>query len=189
MGNAGVIQACFPLLKKDNALPLQANIVSILKRLCTNDGPNTIRIISGREPFESLSSSANTESDIETPLSALVDVIGRTDDFALKSEGTRTLCNLIKMTWGSESMREFDDASVTALQQTLNKPEVVHPIVAMTRNPKFVVLQNEGVIALTLLVTSPAQGMAQIHKNGILLSLFNLGFVLTLTDHTLRYNP
>ncbi|KAF9187501.1 hypothetical protein BGZ50_001913 [Haplosporangium sp. Z 11] len=179
MGNAGVIQACFPLLKKDNALPLQANIVSTLKRLCTNDGPNTIRVISGREPFESLSSTANTESDIETPLSALVDVIGRTDDFALKSEGTRTLCNLIKVTWGSESMQEFDAASVTALQQTLNKPEVVLPIAAMTRNPRFVVLQNEGIIALTLLVTSPAQD-----KNAVLDALVSIATTPQLDPET-----
>lgn len=158
MGNAGVIQACFPLLKKDNALPLQANVVGILKRLSTNDGHNTIRIISGREPFETLSSTPNTEGDIETPMSTLVDVIGRSDDFALKSEGTRTLCNLVKVIWGSEGMREFDTRSITALQQTLNKADVVLPIAAMTRNPKYVVLQNEGVIALTLLVTSPSQG-------------------------------
>ncbi|KAF9949058.1 hypothetical protein BGZ72_009084 [Mortierella alpina] len=169
MGNAGVIQACFPLLKKDNALPLQANIVGIFKRLSTNDGPNTIRIISGREPFETLSSTASADSDIETPLSTLVGLIERTDDFALKSEGTRTLCNLIKVTWGSESMREFDVGSVTALQQTLNRPEVVLLIAAMTRNPKFVVLQNEGIIALTLLMTSPSQG-----KNSVLEALVSI---------------
>ncbi|KAF8933143.1 hypothetical protein BGZ52_008498 [Haplosporangium bisporale] len=155
MGNSGVIQACFPLLKKDNALPLQSNIVGILKRLCTNDGHNAIRVISGREPFETLSSTP--DADVETPLSTLVELIDRTDDFALKSEGTRTLCNLVKVTWGSEWMREFDAASITALQQTLNRADVVLPIAAMTRNPKFVVLQNEGLIALTLLVTSPSQ--------------------------------
>ncbi|KAF9930635.1 hypothetical protein FBU30_000261 [Linnemannia zychae] len=170
MGNAGVIQACFPLLKKDNALPLQANVVGILKRLCTNDGPNVIRVISGREPFETLSSTPNTEDDIETPLSTLVDVIGRVDDFALKSEGTRTLCNLIKVTWGSEGMREFDTRSVLALQQTLNKADVVGHIAAMTRNPKYVILQNEGVIALTLLVTSSSLD----NKNPVLDSLVSI---------------
>ncbi|KAG0270767.1 hypothetical protein BGZ95_001553 [Linnemannia exigua] len=170
MGNAGVIQACFPLLKKDNALPLQANVVGILKRLCTNDGHNTIRVISGREPFETLSSTDNTESDIETPLSTLVDVIGRSDDFALKSEGTRTLCNLVKVTWGSEGMREFDTGSITALQQTLNKADVVLPIAAMTRNPKYAVLQSEGVFALTLLVTSSTQD----NKNAVLDSLVSV---------------
>ncbi|GJJ73683.1 hypothetical protein EMPS_06041 [Entomortierella parvispora] len=169
MGNAGVIQACFPLLKKDNALPLQSNIVGILKRLCTNDGYNSIRVISGREPFETLSSTSNAESELETPLSTLVELIDRTDDFALKSEGTRTLCNLIKVTWGSDCMTDIDDGSIRALQQTLNKTEVVLPIAAMTRNPKFVVLQNEGVIALTLLVTSPTQD-----KNAVLDSLVSV---------------
>ncbi|KAG0196717.1 hypothetical protein BGX28_009836 [Mortierella sp. GBA30] len=169
MGNAGAIQACFPLLKKDNALPLQANIVGILKRLCTNSGPNTIRVISGREPFETLSSTANAEGDIETPLSTMVGMIERTDDFALKSEATRTLCILIKVTWANEAMREFDIASVTALQQTLNRREVVLAIAAMTRNPKFVVLQNEGIIALTLLVTSPSQD-----KNSVLDALVSV---------------
>ncbi|KAG0026996.1 hypothetical protein BGZ81_005955 [Podila clonocystis] len=164
MGNSGVIQACFPLLKKDNALPLQSNIVGILKRLCTNDGHNAIRVISGREPFETLSSTP--DADVETPLSTLVELIDRTDDFALKSEGTRTLCNLVKVTWGSEWMKEFDAASITALQQTLNRVDVVLPIAAMTRNPKFIVLQNEGLIALTLLVTSPSQD-----KNAVLDSL------------------
>jgi hypothetical protein len=158
MGDAGVIQACFPLLKKDNALPLQNNVVGILKRLCTNNSHNTIRIISGREPFETLSSIPHAESDIETPLSTLVDAIKRTDDFPLKSEGTRTLCNLIKVTWGSETMKGFDAASVSALQQTLNRSEVVLLIAAMIRNPKYLVLQNEGVIALALLATSPPQG-------------------------------
>ncbi|KAF9345740.1 hypothetical protein BGX34_004513 [Mortierella sp. NVP85] len=144
MGDAGVIQACFPLLKKDNALPLQNNIVGILKRLCTNNSHNTVRIISGREPFETLSSIPHAEGDIETPLSTLVDAIKRTDDFPLKSEGTRTLCNLIKVTWGSETMKGFDAASVSALQQTLNRSEVVLLIAAMIRNPKYLVLQNEG---------------------------------------------
>ncbi|KAG0372335.1 hypothetical protein BGX24_000387 [Mortierella sp. AD032] len=143
MGNAGVIQACFPLLKKDNALPLQANIT--------------------------LSSTDNTEGDIETPLSTLVDVIDRSDDFALKSEGTRTLCNLVKVIWGSEGMRGFDTGSIMTLQQTLNKADVVLPIAAMTRNPKYVVLQNEGVIALTLLVTSSTQD-----KNAVLDSLVSI---------------
>ncbi|KAF9998350.1 hypothetical protein BGZ80_000351 [Entomortierella chlamydospora] len=166
LGDAGVIQACSPLLKKDNALPLQANIVGILKRLSLSSS-NTVRIISGREPFETLSSTSDGEGELETPLSTLVELIGRTDDFALKSEGTRTLCNMIKVTWGNESMRGFDAASVTALQQTLNKPDVALQIVAMTRNPKYVVLQNEGVIALTLLVTSPAQA----EKNAVLEAL------------------
>ncbi|KAF9174707.1 hypothetical protein BGX20_010175 [Mortierella sp. AD010] len=166
LGDAGVIQACSPLLKKDNALPLQANIVGILKRLSLSSS-NTVRIISGREPFETLSSTSDGEGELETPLSTLVELIGRTDDFALKSEGTRTLCNLIKITWGNESMRGFDAASITALQQTLNKPDVALQIVAMTRNPKYVVLQNEGVIALTLLVTSPAQA----EKNAVLEAL------------------
>ncbi|KAG0053823.1 hypothetical protein BGZ83_000367 [Gryganskiella cystojenkinii] len=169
MGNAGVIQACFPLLKKDNALPLQSNIVGILKRLCTNDGYNSIRVISGREPFETLSSTPNSEEELETPLSTLVELIDRTDDFALKSEGTRTLCNLIKVTWGSDSMKDIDNGSVRALQQTLNRTDVVLPIAAMTRNPKFVVLQNEGIIALTLLVTSPTQD-----KNAVLDSLVSI---------------
>ncbi|KAF9114169.1 hypothetical protein BGX27_011525 [Mortierella sp. AM989] len=166
MGDAGVIQACFPLLKKDNAVPLQANIVGILKRLCLSSSNNVIRVISGREPYETLSSTLSTEGDFETPMSTLVELIERTDDFALKSEGTRTLCNLIKVTWGSESMREFDDNSVAALKQTLNKTDVVLQIAAMTRNPKYLVLQNEGVIALTLLVTSPAQ-----EKNAVLEAL------------------
>ncbi|KAG0347811.1 hypothetical protein BG004_006905 [Podila humilis] len=155
LGNAGVIQACFPLLKKDNALPLQSNIVGILKRLSTSDGHNAIRIISGREPFETLSSTP--DADVETPLSTLVELIERTDDFGLKSEGNRTLCNLIKVAWGSEIVKEFDTASVAALQQTLNRTDVVLSIAAMTRNPKFVVLQSEGLVALTLLVTSPSQ--------------------------------
>ncbi|KAF9963238.1 hypothetical protein BGZ65_004988 [Modicella reniformis] len=163
MGNAGVIQACFPLLKKDNALPLQANVVGILKRLCSNSSHNTVRVILGREPFETLSPTSNAEGEIETPLSTLVDVSGRTEDFALKSEGTRTLCNLIKVAWGTETMKGFDAASVSALQQTLNRSEVVHQIATMTRNPKFLVLQNEGVIALILLVTSPTQD-----KNAVL---------------------
>ncbi|KAF9205032.1 hypothetical protein BGZ49_004546 [Haplosporangium sp. Z 27] len=168
LGDAGVIQACAPLLKKDNALPLQANIVGIFKRLSLSSS-NTIRIISGREPFETLSSTSNSESELETPLSTLVDLIGRTDDFPLKSEGTRTLCNLIKITWGSESMKEFDTASVTALQQALNKRDVLLQIAAMIRNPKYLVLQNEGVIALTLLVTSPVQ-----EKNAVLETLISI---------------
>ncbi|KAF9973867.1 hypothetical protein BGZ73_002859 [Actinomortierella ambigua] len=152
MGNAGVIQACFPLLKKDNAVPLQSNVIGILKRLSNNHGHNVVRIISGREPFETLTSLPG--SDAETPLSTLVDLIRRSDDFAMKSEGTRTICNLIKVTWSSEGIRDLDAASIRSLQQTLHSSQVVEPIAAMTRNPKFVILQNEGIIALTLLVTS-----------------------------------
>ncbi|KAF9438965.1 hypothetical protein BGZ76_002258 [Entomortierella beljakovae] len=169
LGDAGVIQACFPLLKKDNAVPLQANVVGIFKRLCRNSSNNTVRVISGREPFETLSSPSESEGEIETPLSTLVDLIRRTDEFPIKSEGTRILCSLIKTVWGNESMKGFGVASVTTLQQTLNKDDVVLQISAMTRNPKYVVLQNEGIIALTLLVTSPTQ-----EKNAVLESLVSV---------------
>ncbi|KAG0224935.1 hypothetical protein BGW41_004871 [Actinomortierella wolfii] len=176
MGNAGVIQACFPLLKKDNAAPLQSNVIGILKRLSNNHGHNVVRIISGREPFETLTSLP--DSDTETPLSTLVDLIGRSDDFAMKSEGTRTICNLIKVIWSSEGIRDLDSASIQSLQETLRSPKVVEPIAAMTRNPKFVILQNEGIIALTLLVTgnSSSNGSTADDKksNAVLDSLISL---------------
>ncbi|KAF9580706.1 hypothetical protein BGW38_002533, partial [Lunasporangiospora selenospora] len=168
MGNFGVIQACYPLFKKDNAEPIQKNVIGIIKRLCANDSHNCIRVITGHEPYETISavhegeasnsSSSDANNGVETPLSELVDLIHRSENAELKSEGTRTICGLIKVIWSTESMKEFDARSIQALQHSLRQPFVISAITAMVRNPKYGILQSEGLIALTLLVTSTTQG-------------------------------
>ncbi|GBC01223.1 hypothetical protein RclHR1_00410050 [Rhizophagus clarus] len=142
IGSLGIIGLSAPLLEKDTVQPVQSGVIGILKHLSSQIS-NSMKIIVGEDP-------ANTE--IPTPLSRLLSLIKRTDEISVRSEGTRVLVNLVKNLWSELPDKESGGISIKTLRQKLNKLEVVEPLVVMVVESKYPILQNEGIIALTLLV-------------------------------------
>ncbi|RUS13085.1 hypothetical protein BC937DRAFT_86366 [Endogone sp. FLAS-F59071] len=142
LGAAGAIQAASPFLEetKDLLKPIQFGVVGILKHLATG---NRDRIITGYEP------SSLEPPSLTSPLILLIALLGRTDEMPTKSEGTRVLVNLVKTVWAQDA-----DATLELRRVLLSSNGVVPCIAEMIRTTQFPVLQNEGVIALTLLSAS-----------------------------------
>ncbi|CAG8433725.1 10422_t:CDS:10 [Diversispora eburnea] len=123
IGSLGIIEIASPLLEKDTVQPIQLGIIGIFKHLSNQNG-------------EKLNNS-------EKPLDLLLKLIQRTDEIAVKSEGTRVLVNLVKNIWNT---------SINTLRLELNRKEIVQSIVNIIIESKYSILQNEGIIALTLLI-------------------------------------
>ncbi|RUS35599.1 armadillo-type protein [Jimgerdemannia flammicorona] len=155
LGASGAIQAAARFLKesKDMLKPIQFGAVGVLKHLATGNFENASRMITGREPSD------QSPSLTTTPLDRLIALVRRTDDMPTKSEGTRVLVNLVKVVWAQDVLTDIlqpkDGISTAPLRRTLLKSDgVVPPIAEMIRTTQFPVLQNEGVMALTLLLAS-----------------------------------
>ncbi|CAG8729912.1 13189_t:CDS:2, partial [Funneliformis mosseae] len=73
------------------------------------------------------------------------------DEIPVRSEGTRVLVNLVKKLWSEHPYKEQEGISMKLLRQKLNKVEIIEPLVNMVIESKYPILQNEGIIALTLL--------------------------------------
>src|SRR5436305_1718295 len=138
------------------------------------------------------------DTETPSPLSRLLSLIKRTDEVPVRSEGTRVLVNLVKNLWSelpdAESgnyyckrniffFRLFNNFffiliegfSVKNLRQRLNKMEVVEPLVNMVTDSKYPILQNEGIIALTILSmddTAKTGGMFNICKSNFFCNIY-----------------
>ncbi|KAG9286825.1 hypothetical protein G9A89_012375 [Geosiphon pyriformis] len=144
IGSMGVIELVSPLLSQDTIQPIQVGVVGILKHLSVTNASNSKRIILGEHVPDI--------ADSPKPLSRLLSVIQNTDDISVRSEGTRVLVNLIKNIWSQDCFSTLDRDLVFHLRSRLNTLEVVQPISKMITESKYPLLQNEGIIGLTLLV-------------------------------------
>ncbi|CAG8659714.1 2561_t:CDS:10, partial [Gigaspora rosea] len=88
IGSSGIIGATSPLLEKDTVQPVQFVVVGIFKHLSSQNVKNSLKIILGEN-----------QNDVERPLTRLLNLIKRTDDLPIRSEGTRILVNLVKNMW------------------------------------------------------------------------------------------
>ncbi|CAI2179441.1 890_t:CDS:10 [Funneliformis geosporum] len=143
IGFLGIIGMSAPLLEQDTVQPVQLGVVGILKHLSSQNLSNSVKVIMGENP-------ADTETP--TPLNRLLSLIKRSDEIPVRSEGTRVLVNLVKKLWSENPYKELDGISMKMLRQKLNKVEIVEPLVNMVIESKYPILQNEGIIALTLLL-------------------------------------
>ncbi|KAI9016522.1 armadillo-type protein [Phycomyces nitens] len=137
IGNAGAIESVAPLLdtSKDMLKRNQFFAIGILKLLCASNYENSQRIIT----------TPTTTEDKQTPLELVLAFIKRVDDSSAKSEATRILTNLVKSVWAQPITTSLD------LRTVLVKPVIVEPIAELVRSSKFVVLKNDGIVALTLI--------------------------------------
>lgn len=75
-------------------------------------------------------------------LDLVLGFLDRVDDPAAKSEATRVLTNLIKSIWLHPNAGD--------VKQRLVQPDIILPIAEMVKTSTFIVLKNDGIIALTL---------------------------------------
>ncbi|CAG8456712.1 4927_t:CDS:10 [Dentiscutata erythropus] len=147
IGSSGIIGAASPLLEKDTVQPLQFAVVGIFKHLSSQNVKNSLKIILGEN-----------ENDVEKPLTRLLNLVKRTDDLPIRSEGTRILVNLVKNMWVENPHTVLEGTPVSSLRSELNRQEVVQPLANMIIESKYPILQNEGIIALTLLLMDDSAG-------------------------------
>ncbi|CAG8566961.1 6037_t:CDS:10 [Paraglomus brasilianum] len=143
IGFLGVIEVVSQILTKDTIQPVQFGVVGILKHLSSLNIQNSRRIVMGDDPADNSGT---------TPLERLMTLIEHTDDMPIRSEGTRILVNLIKNLWSKDLASQLDTNYINDLRKKLNTAEVVKHIETMIIDSKYPVLQNEGVIGLTMLV-------------------------------------
>ncbi|KAJ1032945.1 hypothetical protein NDA16_000224 [Ustilago loliicola] len=143
IGELGIIDAVVRFMGKDKDMvqPLQFATVGLLKHLCGGVVENAVRLVDGEA------------SGGISALNALVDMIKRVDDVPTKMEATRVLVNVVKSLWNSASARTggVAEGTVLAARNKLVRRDVIQSLAEMVRtSPKYPVLVNEGIIALTL---------------------------------------
>ncbi|CCF52936.1 uncharacterized protein UHO2_03370 [Ustilago hordei] len=137
IGELGVVDAVVRFMGKDKDMvqPLQFATVGLLKHLCSGVGENAVRLVEG------------------AGLNAVVDMIRRVDDVPTKMEATRVLVNVVKSLWNSASRpsSELSEETLFSARKKLVRRDVIQSLAEMVRtSPKYPVLVNEGIIALTL---------------------------------------
>ncbi|ORX88940.1 ARM repeat-containing protein [Basidiobolus meristosporus CBS 931.73] len=141
IGSLGAIRVISSFVESDSK-PIQFSTIVAIKHLCAGNLDNGLDII------QSYTGQA-------TLLEQIIDVVEKTDNPGICSEGTRILINLIRLGWGTDhSSRESDLAT---LRNHLTTLRVVTLIGNMIKKPKFPLLQNEGIVALTLLTLNAEQ--------------------------------
>lgn len=106
-----------------------------------------------------------------TGINLILDMIQRTDSQALRNESTRVLVNIIKALWVTpdDSMSpiktKHDDLPPALIEQRrkafdeLMSDDVADALAEMVgRNARYLILLNEGILALTLLSRQPEGG-------------------------------
>lgn len=130
---------------RDNIQPLQFATVGLLKHLCSANVDNSFDFV------------------LCGTLSALLELIRRTDDVPTRMEGTRVLVNAIKSLWSSALKSVATDSDNTSIdpnsrqkaRHILTCEAVVSALSDMVKNStKYPVLVNEGILALTLIAAS-----------------------------------
>ncbi|CAG8604124.1 13330_t:CDS:10 [Ambispora leptoticha] len=160
IGSHGVIELVSPLLDPETIQPIQLGVIGILKHLSSGDVLNSKRIILGEKNSTSSSTSETAmETTPPTPLARLLILTRKADDISIRSEGTRVLVNLIKTIWSDKSSLipaqqtyALDGVTLQDLRSKLNTNEIVRLLNDLIVESKYPILQNEGVIGLTLLV-------------------------------------
>ena len=149
IGALGVIAAVVRFMQRDKDMvqPLQFATVGLLKHLCAGVTENAVRLVDG-EP-------GSTPNSSPSALNALVDMIQRIDDVPTKMEATRVLANVVKSLWtsarNSGASPSPSEEVVLAARRKVARRDVIQALAEMVRtSPKYPVLVNEGIIALTL---------------------------------------
>lgn len=144
IGQLGVIEAVVPFMNRDKDMvqPLQFATVGLLKHLCAGVMENAMRLVNG-------------ETGSATALNALIDMVQRIDDVPTKMEATRVLVNVVKSLWTSArstpASQALSEEAVLEARRKVVRRDVIQALAEMVRtSPKYPVLVNEGIIALTL---------------------------------------
>lgn len=148
IGQLNVIDAVVRFMNRDKDMvqPLQFATVGLLKHLCAGVTENAMRLVDGE---------AGSTTPRPSALNALVDMIQRIDDVPTKMEATRVLVNVVKSLWTSArsngASQAWSEEAILAARRKVVRRDVIQALAEMVRtSPKYPVLVNEGIIALTL---------------------------------------
>ncbi|KAH7889737.1 hypothetical protein F5I97DRAFT_1802615 [Phlebopus sp. FC_14] len=161
LGNSGVIERIVASGVWDERSDTMANIVQlnaigVVKHLCHENPDNSIKLV--------LPSKA--ENHPPSGLSQLVSLINRSNDVAIKSEGTRVIANAVNSVWSKASHEEARQRNREKAMETLLTASCTDVLAALIgRSSKHPMLINEAVVALACLGT---------HHNGAPLVLRSL---------------
>ncbi|KII88576.1 hypothetical protein PLICRDRAFT_54405 [Plicaturopsis crispa FD-325 SS-3] len=157
LGEAGIVQRLSESGVWDERSDVMAEVVQIaaigvVKHMCNGSLENALLLVLP-------SSGAPT-----TGLNQILGLIRRSDNIAIKSEGTRVLVNVIKSLWSS------DPSTTGADKQQLRQQAIAAVLIPacaealaslIGRSGKYPLLVNEGVVALTILSTN-AEGVSLV---------------------------
>ncbi|BGP40804.1 hypothetical protein JCM10450v2_004807 [Rhodotorula kratochvilovae] len=165
VGETGVIPYVAQLLCRelDIVQPLQLAVIGMLKHLAAGSLSNSLAVLG----LTSSSSSSTAAGLSPTPLDLLLALIARTDEQRLRSEGPRVLVNLIRSLFALPSCAaSHADAQAPLVAQgweRIVRREVADALAELVRrSEKWPILVNEGVVGLTLLAGSGADGAALV---------------------------
>ncbi|KAI3475886.1 hypothetical protein L1887_62646 [Cichorium endivia] len=148
IGDLDAIHAVVRFLGRDKDMvqPLQFGTAGLLKHLCAAVPENAIRLVD-------IEAGAQTASAPSTSaLNALLDMIARIDDVPTKMEATRVLVNAVKSLWTSARSAHVSQDAILAARNKIVRRDVIQALAEMVRtSPKYPVLVNEGIMALTLI--------------------------------------
>lgn len=137
----------FLLPDMDRVQPLQFAAVGLLKHLCAGCVPNAITFVTAGGIFE-----------------ALLKLVQRTEDLPTRMEGTRVLVNVTKTLWSGNV-----DANRAMIRQKIVSSPVTMALAEMVRSsPKYPVLVNEGILAMTLIASEREKHGAHLVATALL---------------------
>ncbi|GBE82337.1 hypothetical protein BKA93DRAFT_760564 [Sparassis latifolia] len=146
LGQAGIIQKLASSQvwgeKSDIAVIVQGSAIGVVKHLCNGNAENSIVTI--------LPDGSNRSA-----MEQILTLTSRSDEIAVKSEGTRVLVNVIKSLWSSDRSSLDAERRRSAVNAVLT-PKCTSALARLVgRSKRYPVLINEGVVALSLLSTDP----------------------------------
>ncbi|KAI9295233.1 ARM repeat-containing protein, partial [Neoconidiobolus thromboides FSU 785] len=133
IGKLLFIKLIAPFLEKFTAPPLQYNTIGVLKHLSNRNEHNALAICDEKNSMNGI-----------LPIVRLKKAIDKTDNPGIRSEGTRALINVIKAICNKKDNYE-------KYSQLLKENSATEAVIDLVKQTQFIVLQNEGLIALTVL--------------------------------------
>ncbi|KIJ06186.1 hypothetical protein PAXINDRAFT_20608 [Paxillus involutus ATCC 200175] len=139
---------------------VQVNAIGVVKHLCNNSIDNSFLLVLP----------SDGENNASTGLAQLHGLVKRSDTVAIKSEGTRVIVNLVKSLWSNDptsEQRSAEENQATqqkrerAIQTLVTGPYAEALAALVGRSPKYPMLINEAVVALSLLSTH-RDGVSQV---------------------------
>jgi len=179
IGETGLIELISPLLTNIFAQPIHYLCVGIIKNLCGLCESNAVRFMTGKKPIGN-SIVSKIENPELIPYNYLLTLISRStseNDTHVRNEGSRVIVNLIKSLWKKKEeyllLYIIENSGVSCLLSLIigvpilkNKDEMnenendetedsrVRFDQVPTQPQIFPILQNEGILALILLINS-----------------------------------
>lgn len=131
----------------DKVQPLQFATVGLLKHLCAGCVDNSLDLVNGGDTLE-----------------VLLELLQRTEDVPTRMEGTRVLVNVAKTLWSGAQ----DQQRLQSRQKLVSNAVVVALAEMVRSSPKYPVLVNEGIMAMTLLASERDQHGAQLVASALI---------------------